>query len=329
MNRFPRHLLPALALLFVAAASLSTSPAADRYLWYEFSPWLSDMADESATGKNNTETLVTVDLSSMNSLFKDIIPEGHELPYEAGARDPLAEKFFSKDRPFTFVTSSGAFELTITSVTVGSGASEEHIYPAFSTRAGNAQTYHPKDDALVCIPESGSPQPKALLQLRPLTPPGRFQDRVLKAIEDEGILDYEAGKEKKKSLRDIAFTMHYDGEKMKFEDVFSFKKHIHVYQGAFPLSATRLVLVNIPVEQEPGTYISTAFLADEKGSPLHFLHPPAVSIERADLLWTVDLESDGILELIINDSYYEGDSTSLLRWTGKEFTRTPLTGDGA
>lgn len=109
-------------------------------------------------------------------------------------------------------------------------------------------------------------------------------------------------------------------------------EHVSVIEGRFPNGFTHLVALTrplAPAEEIGAEHVGGLLLADATGR-VEAIVSPTMTINRDTFLFLVDLEGDGIDEVIYDDSYYEGSYTLLLTWTaaGKAEHRS-LTGDGA
>lgn len=109
-------------------------------------------------------------------------------------------------------------------------------------------------------------------------------------------------------------------------------KHASVIEGRFPNGFTHLVALVRPLakaEEIGSEHVAGLFLADATGR-VEAIFAPAMTINHHDFLYLVDLEGDGVDEVVYDDSYYEGSYTVLMTWdaAGKAVPRT-LTGDGA
>lgn len=109
-------------------------------------------------------------------------------------------------------------------------------------------------------------------------------------------------------------------------------EHVSVIEGRFPNGFTHLVALTrplAPAEEIGSDHVGGLLLADATGR-VEAIVPPTMTINSDSFLFLVDLEGDGIDEVIYDDSYYEGSYTLLLTWTaaGKAEHRS-LTGDGA
>ncbi len=109
-------------------------------------------------------------------------------------------------------------------------------------------------------------------------------------------------------------------------------KHVEAIEGRFPGGFTHLVTFTRPLappEEIGMEHVAGMFLADATGR-VEVVFPPALTINSDEFLYLVDLEGDGVDEVIYDDTYYEGGYRMLITWTaaGKAEQRT-LTGDGA
>lgn len=112
-------------------------------------------------------------------------------------------------------------------------------------------------------------------------------------------------------------------------------RHLAVFAGRFPRGFTHLVALVRPLarEEDVGTdatdHVGGLLLADATGK-VETVIPTKMTIDSAEVLYLVDLEGDGIDEVIYDSTYYEGSYRMLLTWdaASKPVLRT-LGGDGA
>jgi hypothetical protein len=109
-------------------------------------------------------------------------------------------------------------------------------------------------------------------------------------------------------------------------------KHLTAVEGRFPGGFTHLVAMARPLapENDIGSeHVAALLLVDATGR-VEAIDAPHLSIDRAEVAHLVDLEGDGVDEVIYDSSYYEGSYRLLLTWdaAGKAVRRT-LGGDGA
>lgn len=109
-------------------------------------------------------------------------------------------------------------------------------------------------------------------------------------------------------------------------------KHVSVIEGRFPNGFTHLVALTRPLakaEEIGSEHVAGLLLADATGR-VEAIVAPAMTINHDDFRYLVDLEGDGVDEVVYDDSYYEGSYIVLMTWdaAGKAVQHT-LTGDGA
>ncbi len=112
-------------------------------------------------------------------------------------------------------------------------------------------------------------------------------------------------------------------------------KHLAVIEGRFPRGFTYLVALVRPLvrEQDFGNdatrHVGGLLLADATGK-VEAIIPPELTIDITEVLYLVDLEGDGIDEVVYDSTYYEGGYRMLMTWdaAGKPVLHT-LGGDGA
>lgn len=109
-------------------------------------------------------------------------------------------------------------------------------------------------------------------------------------------------------------------------------KHLTVFEGRFPGGFTHLVALVRPLARKDDVgadHVGGLLLADATGKVQSVVRPK-LTIDSAEVLYLLDLEDDGIDEVIYDSSYYEGSYRYLLSWDAarKPILRT-LAGDGA
>ncbi len=75
--------------------------------------------------------------------------------------------------------------------------------------------------------------------------------------------------------------------------------------------------------------LSAMFFTDRSGRIRSMVVRPGVGIEHYHPRYSVDLEGDGVDEIVFDSEYYEGSYRLLLRHGDKGFETFTLTGDGA
>jgi hypothetical protein len=109
-------------------------------------------------------------------------------------------------------------------------------------------------------------------------------------------------------------------------------KHLTVFEGRFPGGFTHLVALVRPLARKDdvtANHVGGLLLADATGK-VESVVRPKLTIDSEEVLYLLDLEGDGIDEVIYDSSYYEGSFRKLLSWDAarKPVLRT-LGGDGA
>jgi hypothetical protein len=109
-------------------------------------------------------------------------------------------------------------------------------------------------------------------------------------------------------------------------------EHLTVVEGRFPNGSTYLVSLTRPVADEEefdSDHVAGLLLADATGR-IEAIAVPGMTFDSYEVHYLVDLEGDGIDEVVYDSSYYEGSYRVLITWdaAGKPVQRT-LGGDGA
>ncbi len=107
-------------------------------------------------------------------------------------------------------------------------------------------------------------------------------------------------------------------------------EHVTMVHGRFPGGATALVTVDVPeLSEADGTEHFTAlFLADAAGNLVRWIYKPEVRIEFHPIYWLVDVDGDGLDEVLFGMEYYEGDYLYLLRWKDGAPVTAEIAGEG-
>jgi len=102
----------------------------------------------------------------------------------------------------------------------------------------------------------------------------------------------------------------------------------YAIRGRFPGGARLLVALG-PAEVGFDERATALLLADARGRLVRTLQPVERTLEQYVPLYTVDLDQDGIDEVVLQSSYYEGAYLHLLHFDEGEIEVLTLTGDGA
>ncbi len=100
------------------------------------------------------------------------------------------------------------------------------------------------------------------------------------------------------------------------------------YRARFAGARDSLLALALPSE-DPLEGVSGLLFLDAQGKVLRALLPPSLGLEHYSPLYRLDLDGDGLDELVLEASYYEGSYLYLLRWNGLRYELERLSGDGA
>lgn len=104
------------------------------------------------------------------------------------------------------------------------------------------------------------------------------------------------------------------------------EKHVHVFAGRFPGGRTHAIFVSIVDAEQNFTPYSALLFAHGDGTIERFKASDAVGEMRA---WAiVDLDGDGVDEIVYEDEYHEGWYLDLVHWKNEQPKTRTLTGDG-
>lgn len=207
------------------------------------------------------------------------------------------------DSTVTVLTVKGPVQLKVRGFWASTGASSSHLIVYMD---GN-----PKFAGLAGLGVINQELPKDL-KLRSVPKPDD-RDAQLMTLTRDNLVEYAAD--------DAAAIL----PKLKVSS-----KNMSLVRAKLPGKGAALVSIHAhPEGMDEINLLSALVAVDKKGKILHVFNPPAVQIERYDFLNTVDLDRDGIDEVILRNSYYEGNYIYLLRWNNGEAQLQQLTGDGA
>ena len=109
---------------------------------------------------------------------------------------------------------------------------------------------------------------------------------------------------------------------------------LQVVRGKFPAPHVALIAVELaPPEDEDDehnlNYLSALLLGDTEGKISGEVYWPDERLDRFSIGYLVDVDGDGVDEVLFSSSYYEGSYEHLLEWNDDRPTTTTLAGDGA
>lgn len=110
---------------------------------------------------------------------------------------------------------------------------------------------------------------------------------------------------------------------------------LQVVRGKFPAPHVALIAVELgPPEDEDEDeptleYLSALLLVDAEGKISGEVYSPDERLDHFSIGYLVDVDGDGVDEVLFNSSYYEGSYEHLLEWDDGRPTTTTLAGDGA
>lgn len=110
---------------------------------------------------------------------------------------------------------------------------------------------------------------------------------------------------------------------------------LQIVRGKFPAPHVALIAVELgPPEDEDEdeptlNYLSALLLGDAEGKISGEVYWPDERLDHFSIGYLVDVDGDGVDEVLYNSSYYEGSYEHLLEWDDGRPTTTTLAGDGA
>ncbi len=229
-------------------------------------------------------------------------PESTELELPIG--DPTLPPGFAIGDPWTLITRTGCEQQTATGFSgVISGGSGTLF---FTVRLGPAAKSAKGPVLAVRGPISATAK---LITPAPVRPSTLAKTTLPKTVE---VIDPHLEPEIRAVIPKIKFT----------------DKHLKLYPGRFPggRSHVGFLAAKAPGEENATLPISGIVFAYPDGRVEFFA--AAVTWGTATMLALVDIDGDGLDEILYDDTYFEGGYVQLIHWKeGRPFTRT-LTGDG-
>lgn len=265
--------------------------------------------------------MIVDDIHMLGPLDEDIdlvgfLSEKYDYPdgidKQVDPTDPKFPKEFAIGDEWYVVGAKGLDVGKVVGFGASGGASESHwMIVLGDVPEGDSSLAWPKAD--------GDPSKTAILakpgKLAPKSPEGSAAlEAVRKALP--GLLDADATKVMK-------------GKKLR-------RKHVRIWTPRTPVADTVLVQVNVPIDDEeegPEAHVAGLLWVDAKGT-VTALSKPSFSLDREDVEHFVDLDGDGVDEIVFDRSYYEGSYSFLAAYekdaSGKgAWTTYQLGGDGA
>ncbi len=302
---------PAAAAATATAATTTPAPTdacADwsRFFWAEVRPdetWV-DITDPPAAEQPHFEALV--------NRFIDRLPSEGEVSFaRVPPDDPDLPRCFKIGDAFAVVTAQGTQRCTLKGFGVRPGAGATHLFLVLDgvPNAG-------PDALVVRLAGAGAAiaAPATTVALRPAAGAALAAraSRPLWPAARAGLLK---------------------GAPAKVRQAFATRlrpaKHVQWFGGRFGSQATGIVTVGIEPKLPGYDWVSAMALVDAKGRPIHIVGKADFGLEHYELNSLVDLDGNGVDEVVFESNYYEGYSYLLLRWTGQTFESVLLTADGA
>lgn len=228
-------------------------------------------------------------------------PEGTPLAFKPG--DPTLPAGFALGDPWTLITPSGPDQRTVqrfSAAIYGSGELhfDVHIGPAAKGSKGP-----------VLAVRGHAPTTARLLSPPPVRPSTLAKDTLKKTV--------------------AAIDPHLEPEirevipKIKFTDA-----HLKLYPGRFPGGRSHVGFLAATARGEEYATLPVSGLVFAWPDGRVEFFATAVTWGTATFVALVDLDGDGLDEVLYDDTYFEGGYVQLLHWKeGRPFART-LTGDG-
>jgi hypothetical protein len=228
-------------------------------------------------------------------------PEGTILEFEPG--DPSLPAGFALGDPWTLITRDGPDPRTVqrfSAAIYGSGALhfDVHLGPAAKGAKGP-----------VIAVRGHAPTTAKLVSPPPVRPSTLAKDTLKKTV---AAIDPHLEPE----LREVLPTI-------KFTDA-----HLKLYPGRFPGGRSHIGFLAATARGEENATLPVSGLVFAWPDGRVEFFATAVTWGTATFVALVDLDGDGLDEVLYDDTYFEGAYVQLLHWKeGRPFART-LTGDG-
>lgn len=241
------------------------------------------------------------DEEQVNKLLAKYPVTGDKYYAEVPADEPLLLGAWPIGRRFTLVTTAGPRDFRVGAIGVSYGASEGHYLVRDTRPVGRKRL------GGLLIPQVAKPDAKQL-RLRELVGKpvaAKRSARILKQLK------------RQLSLKD---REHLESAKVAPDAMLEF-------EGRFQKRHARLVTLRVSLGDQH--FLSAMFFLDGSDRISAMVVRPAMSIEHYTPRYSIDLDGDGVDEIVFDSDYYEGSYRLLMRRRGDGFETITLTGDGA
>ena len=218
--------------------------------------------------------------------------------------EPLVPAIFAVGAKLTAVTTVGRVELEVVSRSIDSGAGEDHLYVRVK---GTPKVAGP---GLVVV--GGKVGTGAKLRKVEAVAASKA---LSKAAQGKLVKELRAKTTEKRSKKAVAKARLI--------------KHTTVVKGKLSGGVVGVAALTVPQGKAFDGYLSAFVLVGEDGRVVAVVKAPELGLERLQVEYLVDIDGDGIDEVVFDESYYEGSYLRVLFWDGKTVRTETLTGDGA
>jgi hypothetical protein len=222
----------------------------------------------------------------------------------SGPVGPKLGKLLPSGSEVVVLTTKGPITLKVKGVSAFAGASSNHLIVIMD---GNRKLAGLEGLAVI-----NTIMPKAL-KLKAVAKPSRRDLRFLGKVRDE--IAAGLSKEVATILKRVRVSA----------------KTMSMMKGKFPGGGAALISIHAAQlgEVEGMDLLSGLVLVDSSGKVVQYINAPTVQIEHFEFLYLVDLDNNGVDEVVVKMSYYEGDYTYLLQWKNGQPVFEQVAGDGA
>lgn len=220
--------------------------------------------------------------------------------------EPVPDEMLPKGTPISLLTPSGPQSYKVTGHCAGYGAGENHWYVFLAPG-------YPQESTGMLAARDGDFSPEARLLAIPDADPALPQNQALIQTVRPYLCKDPVPELAQELCQDLTFTA----------------ETTQIVRGHFGAGMTALVALRWVLDEYGTELYSALFAVDENSHKVITLVDPEQGIYYHTLDHIGDIDGDGIDEVVVGSSYYEGNYFLLLDWEGTEPDFQTITGDGA